>query len=126
MRVETRRQIREAVLHDMAPAHAGQVSLEEVSRAFRGRGDFKEVEECLNDLVKEGIAMKTNDGRVRRSNPSFLCHPQTSFRLVRRITRGTALHLLSVPSSRLTPEKQRCLLVFRQVSSGSSFFLARM
>src|SRR5439155_23736848 len=59
MRVETRRQIREAVLHDMAPAHAGQVSLEEVSRAFRGRGDFIEVEECINDLVKEGVAMKT-------------------------------------------------------------------
>jgi len=59
MRIETRKQIREAVLHDMAPAHAGQVSLEEVSRAFRGQGDFKEIEECLNDLVKEGLAMKT-------------------------------------------------------------------
>ena len=59
MRAERKRQIREAVLHDMAPAYAGQVSLEDVSRTFRGRGGLKEVEECLNDLVNEGLARKT-------------------------------------------------------------------
>ncbi len=59
MNLERRKLIREAVLHDMAPAYEGQVSLEDVNRAFRGRGDLKEIEECLNDLVKEGLATKT-------------------------------------------------------------------
>src|SRR5438874_1464831 len=120
MRAERKRQIREAVLHDMAPAYAGQVSLEDVSRTFRGRGGLKEVEECLNDLVNEGLARKTEvSGR-----PYYLF--EARFLLVQRIIRGKALHSLSGQSSRLRLEKQRCPPVFRQVSSGPSFFLARM
>ncbi len=59
MKLERRKLIREAVLHDMAPAYEGQISLEDVNRAFRGRGEPKEIEECLDDLVKEGLAKKT-------------------------------------------------------------------
>lgn len=59
MRPETKKQIREAVLYDMAPAQAGQVNLEDVARVFRGRGELREVEECLDELVKEGLAKRT-------------------------------------------------------------------
>ncbi len=59
MRPEQKQQIQDAVLHNIAPAHAGQVSLEDVARAFTGRGSVGEIEECLDDLVKQGRAEKT-------------------------------------------------------------------
>src|SRR5215831_13565954 len=59
MKQDQKRQIQEAVLHNIAPAYAGQVSLEDVARAFRGRGDLKEIEECMDGLAKNGRAEKT-------------------------------------------------------------------
>ena len=59
MRQEQKRQIQEAVLNSMAPAYTGQVSLEDVARAFTGRGSIGEIEECLDDLTKQGRAEKT-------------------------------------------------------------------
>jgi len=59
MRQEQKRQIQEAVLNSMAPAYTGQVSLEDVARAFTGRGSVEEIEECLDDLAKQGRAEKT-------------------------------------------------------------------
>src|SRR5215831_13559754 len=59
MKQDQKRQIQEAVLHSVASAYAGQVSLEDVARAFRGRGDLKEIEDCMDDLAKNGRAEKT-------------------------------------------------------------------
>ena len=59
MRQEQKRQIQEAVLNSIAPAYTGQVSLEDVARAFTGRGSIEEIEECLDDLAKQGRAEKT-------------------------------------------------------------------
>jgi len=59
MRQEQKRQIQEAVLNSMVPAYAGQVSLEDVARAFTGRGSVGEIEECLDDFAKQGRAEKT-------------------------------------------------------------------
>ena len=59
MRQEQKRQIQEAVLHNIAPAYTGQVSLEDVARTFTGRGSIAEIEGCLDEFVKQGRAEKT-------------------------------------------------------------------
>jgi len=58
MRKEQCRQIRTRIFEHVAPAHFGKVSLNNAYRLFSHLGSLSEIERCLDEFLKNGLAKK--------------------------------------------------------------------
>jgi len=58
MKKEICEYIKKCVYENIAPIHYGKVSLSEVYRLFSNYGSLSDLENCLDDFIKNGIAEK--------------------------------------------------------------------
>lgn len=58
MRKEHCNQIKKSVFESLAPMNYGKVCLDEVYRLFSHMGKLAEIERCIDEFVKEGVAKK--------------------------------------------------------------------
>lgn len=58
MRKEQCNQIKKNVFENMAPINYGKVCLNDVYRLFSRMGKMVEIEKCIDELVKDGVAKK--------------------------------------------------------------------
>ncbi|MEM3765808.1 MAG: hypothetical protein QXU46_02130 [Candidatus Bathyarchaeia archaeon] len=66
MRKEQCNQIKKSVFENLAPMNYGKVCLNDVYRLFSHMGKMVEIEKCVDEFVKDGVAKKiqTKHGKV--------------------------------------------------------------
>jgi len=65
MKKENREYVRKCVYQNIVLANYGRVSLGQVYRLFSDYGSLAELEKCLDSFVKEGVAVKLNEGGAK-------------------------------------------------------------
>ena len=65
MRKEDWEYVKKCVYQNIVLANYGRVSLSQVYRLFSDYGSLAELEKCLDSFVKEGVAVKLNEGGAK-------------------------------------------------------------